>query len=254
MRNMKNSYRELPFSDLYSLLDENLYVDGVELRRKVDTSRGRKNGEKIGGRLPVGYWVVSVFSRGVLVRAYRHQIVFILVNKEDPRGSKIDHMNGIRGDDRAENLRILSSRGNSFARHRTSAQHDLIGVHFRANRWEVKVLESRKVVFCRRFELAVDACRSYWEYREARDPAGVAAVRDLYAAQIVLAKALDEKGLVQRKRTLTGVPGVTILRGKYYAQTSYKGRKVHLGYFTDIGEAQKAFSEGRQRLGLPEKV
>jgi hypothetical protein len=254
MLTLKNSYRELSFADLYEILDENLYVDGSELRRKVKSSHGMKKDAAVGSRFPVGYWVVSVFARGLFVRAYRHQVIFILTRKEDPRGQKIDHLNGVRGDDRAENLRILSSSGNSFSRHRTSTAHGLIGVHFRARRWEVSVVEAGKSVFRRRFEFAVDACAFYWGYREARDPEGVAVTGGLRASQEALARSLDEQGITKRRKTLTGVPGVTMLRGKFYAQTNLAGKKVHLGTFTDLEEARAAFAEGRTRLGLTKEI
>jgi len=248
MKPPKNCLRELSFTDLQRILQESLQIVGEDLRWR------KKGGKLAGSQMPVGYWIVSVFSGGRLVRAYRHQIVIILATGEDPRGLRVDHLNGVRGDDRPSNLRLLRHGDNVFARHCTKGPTGLIGVHFRANRWEVLVVEDRKRVFRGRFEFAEVACEAYWAYRSARDPAGASAVTELRASQMLLARELDAKRPIKRQLTLTGVPGVTMLRGKFYVQTNLHGKKVHLGTFTDLEEARKAFTEGRARLGLSKEV
>lgn len=82
---------------------------------------GRPAGEIVGCVRPDGYLTVMVCKRLILV----HRIVWCLARGEWPNGV-IDHVNGNRADNRIENLRVTTQRGNML--NQTKARQNVLGV------------------------------------------------------------------------------------------------------------------------------
>jgi len=61
-----------------------------------------------------------------------HQIVYEAFNEAIPEGMDVDHINGIRDDNRVANLRIATRRENALNRHRANAnsKSGIRGLHF----------------------------------------------------------------------------------------------------------------------------
>ena len=57
-----------------------------------------------------GYVRVNVYFRGELFKLWKHRLVFFLVHRRFPK--EIDHLNGIKTDNRIENLREVSGSEN----------------------------------------------------------------------------------------------------------------------------------------------
>lgn len=55
-----------------------------------------------------GHWRLNVFGKGHLA----HRLIWFMVHGQWPEG-QIDHINGIRSDNRIENLRVVTPRMNS---------------------------------------------------------------------------------------------------------------------------------------------
>lgn len=84
-----------------------LYADG-ELFWKTSRN-GHYVGEKVGCDSGHGYWHVGVGYK----HFYRHRVVWEMFNGPIPEGLVINHINGIRGDDRIENLELVTPAVNN---------------------------------------------------------------------------------------------------------------------------------------------
>lgn len=83
------------------------YIDG-KLVWKVSTSRKIRIGSTAGCKQKNGYIVVRVNKK----LHYAHRIIWEMFNGEIPRGMEVDHINHTRDDNRIENLRIVTRKGN----------------------------------------------------------------------------------------------------------------------------------------------
>lgn len=90
-----------------------------------------------------------------------HRLAWIYEYGEWPRG-QIDHINGIKTDNRISNLRVVDTRGNSINRkvHRSGK---LPGAHFdkRHNRWQALISINGKNTHIGMFATDKEAARAY---------------------------------------------------------------------------------------------
>lgn len=85
------------------------YEDG-SIYSISNTLKGRwRKGRSCGTEKKSGYWYVYFNGKLTL----RHRIIWIMHNGPIPKGMVIDHINDIRGDDRIENLQMITSSQNS---------------------------------------------------------------------------------------------------------------------------------------------
>lgn len=97
-------------------------------------------------------------------KANVHQLVAIhfLGHTTDGMNSIVDHINGIKNDNRASNLRITSNRENcSYKRDNTSSKH--IGVCWAKSkqRWQAQIKIGDKINFLGRYKNEEDAAEAY---------------------------------------------------------------------------------------------
>lgn len=83
---------------------EHFYYDSGELFWKTSRN-GHCVGEKAGSDCGHGYWKIGVGYK----KFYRHRVVWEMFNGPIPEGLVINHINGVRGDDRIENLELVTT-------------------------------------------------------------------------------------------------------------------------------------------------
>ena len=79
-----------------------------------------------------GYVRVIIFFRGERFELRKHRLVFFLVHRRFPK--EIDHINGIKTDNRIENLREVShseNEANKLRRWKKNPESGLPGIHKR---------------------------------------------------------------------------------------------------------------------------
>ena len=108
-----------------------------------------------------GYLVGAVLRR----RLYAHRVIWALVSGEWPAG-QIDHINGVRTDNRLANLRVVTSAGNNRNRARpTHNTSGTMGVTWQAadRRWQARLGSGR--------DRYIGAFETYEEAVKAREDA-----------------------------------------------------------------------------------
>lgn len=134
------------------------YCDGRLLWKSL--GRGRKKHD-ITAKVKDGYIVV-----GFNYKCYKvHRIIWIMHNGDIPKGHLIDHINGIRDDNRIENLRVVSPSQNQHNRRKRNLNKTVKykGVSFkkRENTFQASISLNYKYIHIGSFRSAEDAARAY---------------------------------------------------------------------------------------------
>ena len=92
-----------------------------------------------------------------------HVIIWILSTGEDiPQGMEIDHINGNKIDNRIENLRIVTRRGNQQNK-KIHREGQLFGCYFNKSKWkyQAQIRIGEKRVWLGRYETEQEAHKAY---------------------------------------------------------------------------------------------
>ncbi|EAA1216115.1 HNH endonuclease [Salmonella enterica] len=129
-------------------------------RRKMKNNRNQIIGEQAGSLSSEGYLIIQIDK----VRYYAHRLAYFLITGKQPMS--VDHVNGIRTDNRAENLRSASRCENVYNTKkniRNRSGHKNIHWNNRSNKWDVHMNANRKSHWggCySSLEEAVKACKA----------------------------------------------------------------------------------------------
>lgn len=119
------------------------YEPSTGVFTRLMTSGGRKAGTVAQGNLSdQGYWMISVCSK-----QYRaHRLAWLYVHGVWPE--QIDHINGVKSDNRIANLRCVSRSVNlqNQRRAQSSNRTGLLGVSLRQgeNKWQAQIMVNGK--------------------------------------------------------------------------------------------------------------
>ena len=117
-------------------------------------SRGRaKAGERAGAETGHGYRRIIIDY----VKHYEHHLAWLYVYGEYP--DEIDHVNGVRNDNRIVNLRLCTRSQNNFNSHRPTGESGLRGAYLdkRSLKWYSKIQLGGQVKFLGNYNSAEDA-------------------------------------------------------------------------------------------------
>lgn len=131
--------------------------------------------KKVNNRTKVGQIISKLNEDGYVVvivdrvTCLAHRLAFLwMTGKYPDKKMQIDHINGIRNDNRWENLRQVSAQENQHNRHqadkfagRTSTR---LGVSFKKlglKRWEANIRVNGKLIYLGRFATEDEAANAY---------------------------------------------------------------------------------------------
>jgi hypothetical protein len=128
--------------------------------RKKRTTNSLNIGDIAGGINKKGYVEIRVCGNFSLA----HRLAWFYVHGEWPAGH-IDHMNGIKDDNRIANLRVLSAAANNENKRRPMAGNTsgLLGVSWmtKAKKWRAQICSKGEVTYLGIFESKDEAHDAY---------------------------------------------------------------------------------------------
>jgi hypothetical protein len=122
-----------------------------------DKFNGIKAGDIAGGPNSEGYW--RIYLDGMRLMA--HRLAWLYVTGSWPT-AQIDHINGIKGDNRLSNLREATNSQNHANRGRpVSNTSGLKGIDFLRGKWRARVRFQRAMIHIGMFNTCEEACAAY---------------------------------------------------------------------------------------------
>lgn len=123
-------------------------------------------GKKIGCVFVHGYVGFSIMKK----KFWMHRVVFYVFNNIDPVGMDIDHINGVRNDNRPSNLRIATrsqNNNNQWINRKNTSGYKGVYFNKRNKKWIAQVKESGIQKVLGRFSSAHEAHVFLCSYRLA---------------------------------------------------------------------------------------
>lgn len=134
-------------------------VTGI-FTRTTSTNRNNKSGDVVGCDMPIGYTYIGLGGRSY----YAHRLAWLHVYGEWPK-QDIDHINGIKNDNRICNLRDICHQANAhnlqrLNRNNTSG-HTGVTWDRRRGKWVAQIKLNRKRFGLGSYSDVVDAAAAY---------------------------------------------------------------------------------------------
>ena len=153
------------------LLKQLSYDPTTGIFTRIKSCPGFKVGKIVGCKRKDGY-LVTTFQKKFF---YVHRLAWFYVYKEMP-SDLIDHINGIRNDNRIENLRVVTHPQNAQnAKHHKDNKSGLKGAYWhKANKnWRSSILVNGKKIDLGSFKSAIDAHQAYVEASKKHQTHGI---------------------------------------------------------------------------------
>ena len=151
---------------LRSILSYN--KDTGDFIRLFRTSNSTKIGDKAGTAHNSGYVSISVLNKRYLA----HRLAWFYITGKWPK-NQIDHINGIRTDNRWDNLREASQNINSQNLKRAKKHNSstgLLGVYPNHNRFGAKITVKSREIYIGTFDTPEEAYKAYLHAKRERHP------------------------------------------------------------------------------------
>lgn len=133
------------------------------LTRRITTGKKSKAGMVVGHPYSNGYLRVGVGPRGACREYLLHRLIWMMCTGSWPDG-EIDHINGIRDDNRLSNLRVATSgenRQNSCRYATNKSGHRGVSWFRLAGKWRADITVSRKRLYLGTFDTVEAAAAAY---------------------------------------------------------------------------------------------
>ncbi len=144
-------------------LQELLYYNpnnGDFIRLKTSYNKPQQIGTIAGDKIPGQYVRISIDGE----RYYAHRLAWLWMAGEWPK-EEIDHVNGIRNDNRWNNLRSASRKKNAqnHTKPRSDNKSGYLGVSFdsKRNKWTARIKINSTYKYLGRFDIKEDARDAY---------------------------------------------------------------------------------------------
>lgn len=128
---------------------------GIFYRKKTSNNGRYKSGTIIGHKNIHGYMVIKILGK----LRYAHRLAWLYIHGSFPSG-QIDHINGVRNDNRIINLRVVNNLENHKNQKKYSNNSSgITGVYWyeRYRKWAAQITINGKVKYLGRFEEVDDA-------------------------------------------------------------------------------------------------
>lgn len=139
--------------ELFDYKDGNLYW-------KVTRGNRTYIGKKAGSKLPIGYEHIMIDGKYI----YSHRAIFLYHHGHLPK--ILDHINGIRNDNKVENLREVTSAQNAWNAKRKLGISGVKGVTWdkAQKKWMAQIKSNNKKINIGRFNCIKEAEAQYKKY------------------------------------------------------------------------------------------
>jgi hypothetical protein len=209
---------------------------------------------KVAGTKTLGY--IQINTCGSLYRA--HRVIWVMVYGEIPEDAEIDHINGIRDDNRLVNLRLASKSVN---------MHNLLGISTNTSGYKnIEWVEKHKGWVVGIGDNGVSYHFGYYsDLEEAKRVARYARAalcgryanhgdgthEECYESKEDFIRRIKEELQVKPQRNNTsGVRGVNRNKGRWEACAQKDRKRYRFGLHDTIEEAEEALKAGRIELGI----
>lgn len=222
-----------------------------KLTRIAKSGRRGVIGEVVGSRGAKGYLYVSIDGLRYLV----HRIVYKMMTSEDPpAGRDIDHLNGDRGDNRWNNLRVVSrTENNRNAQKSKNNASGTTGVSWsnQAGKWMSQIMVDYRHYHLGLFDNLEDAvaARKAAEIRFGFHPGHDREAADY---QKMTNPADDGRVRTGASARQSGIPGIYWNKTAKVWQTYYRlnGKSKTAGTHHTVEAALKALVKAKRAAGI----
>jgi hypothetical protein len=191
-----------------------------------------------------GYVILSVDHS----RYRANRLAFLYMTGEWPKGV-VDHINGVRDDDRWINLRDVPFRWNiqNVSRARSNSSSGALGVWKRNGMFIACIRVDGRRFHLGTFSTLEMASDAYLIGKTAlHDGALTGLNRD--ECQVALKKIISDRNVAARVDSGTGLRGVRKFGANFQSRIQVRGRAIHLGTFPTIEAARAAYLTAKQAL------
>lgn len=196
-------------------------------------------GSIAGGLHTSGYRYIRIDGEGF----YEHKLVWLYTKGVLPT-AYIDHINGIKTDNRFVNLRLATRQQNSYNRKDLPSSTKYRGVSSKGIFFQACITEEGKYIYLGTYNSAEEASIMY----ERR--AKLLHKEFYFDNKYDYGKYKDKEPIPHTLLSSTGTRGVYKKGLKFQSKFKYNGKSIYVGSFDTIEAAQTAYTNKRQEMGL----